>query len=212
MLVGSCLATAAAGLISTFDPQSSPGIWIGYQILAGTAFGLAFQAPVMAAQALAAHEDVATTTAILYCKPSTLFTIPHDPSCEDDHTNINHSLPTPRRRHLRLHRRVHLQQHPDLQPAIQSPRRRPFGGGSRGNQSSGSVSAGDLGADCNVLHGWVEGRVLDGSGSGRLCVVGQLVCALGQYQGEGVDGGGVMGRKTDQVFQECSEVGKWSSF
>ena len=122
------------------------------------------------------------------------------------------SLPTPRRRHLRLHRRVHLQQHPDLQPAIQSPRRRPFGGGSRGNQSSGSVSAGDLGADCNVLHGWVEGRVLDGSGSGRLCVIGQLVCALGQYQGEGVDGGGVMGRKTDQVFQECSEVGKWSSF
>jgi hypothetical protein len=68
MLVGSCLATAGAGLISTFDPQSSPAIWIGYQILAGTAFGLAFQAPIMAAQALAAHEDVATTTAILYCK------------------------------------------------------------------------------------------------------------------------------------------------
>lgn len=74
MILGSCLATAGAGLISTFDPHSSPGIWIGYQILAGTAFGLSFQAPIMAAQALAAHEDVATTTAILYCKTPTPIT------------------------------------------------------------------------------------------------------------------------------------------
>lgn len=72
MIIGSCLATAGAGLISTFDPQSSPGIWIGYQILAGVAFGLSFQAPIMAAQALAADEDVATTTAILYCKTPTV--------------------------------------------------------------------------------------------------------------------------------------------
>jgi hypothetical protein len=72
MIIGSCLVTAGAGLVSTFDPQSSPGIWIGYQILAGTAFGLAFQAPIMAAQALAADDDVATTTAILYCKTSAI--------------------------------------------------------------------------------------------------------------------------------------------
>ena len=68
MIVGSCLATASAGLISTFDLQSPPSIWVGYQVLGGIAFGLSFQAPIMAAQALAAHEDVATTTAILYCK------------------------------------------------------------------------------------------------------------------------------------------------
>lgn len=73
MIIGSCLSTASAGLISTFGPHSPPSVWIGYQILAGIAFGLSFQAPVMAAQALAAHEDVATTTAILYCKISTLF-------------------------------------------------------------------------------------------------------------------------------------------
>ena len=75
MIIGSCLATAGAGLISTFNPQSSPGIWIGYQILAGTAFGLAFQAPIMAAQALAADDNVATTTAILYCKHPPLFLV-----------------------------------------------------------------------------------------------------------------------------------------
>jgi len=70
MIIGSCLATAGAGLISTFNPQSLPGIWIGYQILAGVAFGLSFQTPIMAAQALAEQEDVATTTAVLYCKIS----------------------------------------------------------------------------------------------------------------------------------------------
>jgi hypothetical protein len=130
MLVGSCLATAGAGLISTFDPQSSPGIWIGYQILAGVAFGLSFQAPVMAAQALAAHEDVATTTAILYCKTLTPIT--------DSRSTSFHAV---ERRHLRLDRRVHLQQHPTLQPAVQSPRRRPFGCDSRGSQPSESVPA-----------------------------------------------------------------------
>lgn len=67
MLVGSSLTVIGAGLIYTFKADSSPGIWIGYQILTGIAFGLAFQTPIMAAQALARHEDVATTTAILYC-------------------------------------------------------------------------------------------------------------------------------------------------
>lgn len=66
MLVGSSLTVIGAGLIYTFKADSSPGIWIGYQILTGIAFGLAFQTPIMAAQALAKHEDVATTTAILY--------------------------------------------------------------------------------------------------------------------------------------------------
>jgi uncharacterized membrane protein AbrB (regulator of aidB expression) len=68
MIVGSCLAAIGCGLIYTFDPQSPASTWIGYQILTGIAFGLSFQTPVMAAQALAAYEDVATTTAILYCR------------------------------------------------------------------------------------------------------------------------------------------------
>jgi hypothetical protein len=212
MIIGSCLATAGAGLISTFDPQSSPGIWIGYQILAGTAFGLAFQAPIMAAQALAADDDVATTTAILYCKPSTLHI-----SSFQKHTLRPHSLPTPRRRHLRLHRRVHLQQHPDIQPADQSPRRRPFGGGSRGRKSQRPVSARNTGTDRTVLHGWTESCVPDGSGSGWLCVVGRLLCALGQYQGESHDGVSVKDACKDSSVKMAGRFGSevrldaWSS-
>ena len=203
MIIGSCLATAGAGLISTFDPQSSPGIWIGYQILAGTAFGLAFQAPIMAAQALAADDDVATTTSILYCKPST-FTI----SLPNYTLTLPHSLPTPRRRNLRLHRRVHLQQHPDIQPADQSPRRRPFGGGSRGCKSQRPVSARNTGTDRAVLYGRVESCVPDDSGSGWLCVVGQLLCALGQYQRESHDGVSMIDEGTDEWVkcQDCWKI------
>jgi hypothetical protein len=68
MMVGSCLAAVGCGLIYMFNPASLAGTWIGYQILTGFAFGLSFQTSIMAAQALAAYEDVATTTAILYCK------------------------------------------------------------------------------------------------------------------------------------------------
>jgi formate/nitrite transporter FocA (FNT family) len=67
MIFGSCLSAIGCGLIYTFTAQSPASIWLGYQILTGIAFGLSFQTPIMAAQALAAYEDVATTTAILYC-------------------------------------------------------------------------------------------------------------------------------------------------
>ncbi|KAM0708686.1 hypothetical protein Q7P35_005338 [Cladosporium inversicolor] len=66
MIFGSCLSAIGCGLIYTFNAQSLASTWLGYQILTGIAFGLSFQTPVMAAQALAAYEDVATTTAILY--------------------------------------------------------------------------------------------------------------------------------------------------
>jgi hypothetical protein len=190
MVVGSCLATACAGLISTFDPQSSLGVWIGYQALAGVAFGLSFQAPIMAAQALAAHEDVATTTAVLYCKTSTL--LQHTSNL--DHALTLHSLPTPRSRNLRLHRRIDLQQHPDRQSAVESPWRRYLRGHSRGCQSSRSVSSRGAGKNCAVLYGWLESCVPDGGGSGWLCVLGQPFRTLGQYQGEGLDGCSMISR------------------
>jgi uncharacterized membrane protein AbrB (regulator of aidB expression) len=67
MIFGSCVSAIGCGLIYTFTAQSPASTWLGYQILTGIAFGLSFQTPIMAAQALAAYEDVATTTAILYC-------------------------------------------------------------------------------------------------------------------------------------------------
>jgi hypothetical protein len=78
MIFGSCLSAIGCGLIYTFTAQSPTSTWLGYQILTGIAFGLSFQTPIMAAQALAAYEDVATTTAILYCmllRVSSLFII-----------------------------------------------------------------------------------------------------------------------------------------
>ena len=126
-------------------------------------------------------------------------------------TPHKHSLPTPRRRNLRLHRRVPLQQHADLQPADQGPRRRPFGGGSRGRESQRSVPAGNTGKHCAVLHGRLESRVLDGGRSGGLRVVGQLVCALGQYQGEGHNGGSVMKRRMTRMIK-VSKIAEDSFF
>ncbi|KAF2437260.1 MFS general substrate transporter [Karstenula rhodostoma CBS 690.94] len=65
MVVGSVLATVAAGLIYTLDVDSSSGEWIGYQVFIGLTVGLGFQVPVMAAQALAKEEDIPTTTSLI---------------------------------------------------------------------------------------------------------------------------------------------------
>lgn len=106
MVVGSALTVLGCGLIYRFKTDSGPGVWITYQVIAGLALGISFQTPIMAAQALAAQEDVPTTTAILYCKCSHLINILKGIMLTTT------SLPTPRRRHLRLHRPIHLQQHP----------------------------------------------------------------------------------------------------
>ncbi|KAF1974842.1 putative MFS transporter [Bimuria novae-zelandiae CBS 107.79] len=65
MVVGSALATVAAGLIYTLEVDSSSGEWIGYQVFIGLTVGLGFQVPVMASQALAKEEDIPTTTALI---------------------------------------------------------------------------------------------------------------------------------------------------
>lgn len=65
IILGSTLTTIAAGLLYTLSPTSSNGQWIGYQVLAGVGIGLCNQVPVMAAQALAKNEDIATVTAVI---------------------------------------------------------------------------------------------------------------------------------------------------
>lgn len=62
---GSALATVAAGLIYTFDIGTPSGKWIGYQILGGIGWGLAFQVPIITGQASAPPEDLAEVTAII---------------------------------------------------------------------------------------------------------------------------------------------------
>jgi len=63
--VGAALATIASGLIYTFDIGTPTGKWIGYQILAGFGYGMAFQVPVIIVQAQSSAEDMAASTAIL---------------------------------------------------------------------------------------------------------------------------------------------------
>ncbi|KAG8160985.1 hypothetical protein KVR01_009249 [Diaporthe batatas] len=62
---GAALATVAAGLIYTFDIGTPSGKWIGYQILGGVGWGLAFQVPIITGQASAPAEDLAEVTAII---------------------------------------------------------------------------------------------------------------------------------------------------
>lgn len=65
---GAALATIAAGLLYTLDIGTGMGKWIGYQILAGLGWGVAFQIPIIVAQATAKAEDMASSTALVLCK------------------------------------------------------------------------------------------------------------------------------------------------
>ncbi|PSR85775.1 major facilitator superfamily-domain-containing protein [Coniella lustricola] len=65
MAGGAALAVVAAGLIFTLDIGSSNGKWIGYQILAGLGWGLAFQVPIITGQAVSPPEDLAEVTAMI---------------------------------------------------------------------------------------------------------------------------------------------------
>lgn len=68
MVGGAAVATVSAGLMYTLDIGTDAGKWIGYQILAGAAYGLAFQIPMIHAQGNAETDDLAVTTALVMCK------------------------------------------------------------------------------------------------------------------------------------------------
>lgn len=69
-IFGAVLAVVASGLIYTFNIGTPTGKWIGYQILGGFGWGLAFQIPIITAQATSPVEDLAEVTAIILCKSS----------------------------------------------------------------------------------------------------------------------------------------------
>lgn len=49
-MIGSTLAAIGTGLLGTFDPTTTLGVWIGYQILTSAGRGLGFQIPLIAVQ------------------------------------------------------------------------------------------------------------------------------------------------------------------
>jgi hypothetical protein len=64
-LTGAVVATIATGLLYMLDIGTSEGRWIGYQILAGLGWGLAFQIPIMVVQAAVGPEDLSSATAMI---------------------------------------------------------------------------------------------------------------------------------------------------
>ncbi|KAI9759116.1 MAG: hypothetical protein M4579_002563 [Chaenotheca gracillima] len=65
MPVGAVLATIAAGLLYTLDIGTGTGKWIGYQVLAGFGYGIAFQVPIIVCQGTTDPTDLASVTAII---------------------------------------------------------------------------------------------------------------------------------------------------
>lgn len=65
---GSAIAVVGSGLLYLLNVDSSTGVWIGYQIVAGVGFGLAFQIPIISIQASVETDDIAAATAMVLCK------------------------------------------------------------------------------------------------------------------------------------------------
>lgn len=68
MAVGAVLGTISAGLMYTFDVDTSMGKWVGYQLFYGAAGGLGFNMGITIAQANSKAEDLSSVTAIVFCK------------------------------------------------------------------------------------------------------------------------------------------------
>ncbi|KAG8156728.1 hypothetical protein KVR01_013333 [Diaporthe batatas] len=65
MLLSTVLMSIGYGLVSTFQPDTGAGVWIGYQILAGAGVGFGMQQPLMAVQAVLSDKDLPTGTAVV---------------------------------------------------------------------------------------------------------------------------------------------------
>jgi MFS family permease len=67
LIGGAALGTIGAGLLYTLEVDSSTGEWIGYQIVAGAGWGLAFQIPMIAVQGTSKPQDLSSATGMLLC-------------------------------------------------------------------------------------------------------------------------------------------------
>jgi MFS family permease len=71
-VAGAAIGVVAAGLLYTLDINTGVGKWIGYQLLGGVGWGLAFQVPIIVAQAIASPQDISSVTAMVLCKSAHL--------------------------------------------------------------------------------------------------------------------------------------------
>ncbi|KAI9872562.1 MAG: hypothetical protein M1830_001480 [Pleopsidium flavum] len=65
MWLGAALLTVGSALLHTLHVESGPGQWIGYQLLTGIGFGMAFQIPYSALHVVLSAEDLPTGNALI---------------------------------------------------------------------------------------------------------------------------------------------------
>lgn len=65
-IVGACLMSVGAGLLTTLQVNTGSSQWIGYQILYGFGMGLTFQAPNLAAQTVLPKKDVPIGSSLMF--------------------------------------------------------------------------------------------------------------------------------------------------
>ncbi|KUL86339.1 hypothetical protein ZTR_08616 [Talaromyces verruculosus] len=65
MVVGSAIGALGCGLCALFDVNTTIGVWIGVQIVAGIGAGLGFQVPLTAGQASVKEPDLPAVTSML---------------------------------------------------------------------------------------------------------------------------------------------------
>ncbi|ETS77635.1 hypothetical protein PFICI_09697 [Pestalotiopsis fici W106-1] len=66
MLLSIVLMTVGSGLLTTLQPDTSEGKWIGYQIPFGAGLGITMQAPLLAAQTVLGKADVPIGTSLMF--------------------------------------------------------------------------------------------------------------------------------------------------
>ncbi|KAL3443189.1 major facilitator superfamily domain-containing protein [Aspergillus insuetus] len=68
-ILATILSTLGAGLVTTFDTDTSRPKWIGYQVLVGAGVGMGVQLPVITAQAVLPAPDIPVGTAVVtFCQ------------------------------------------------------------------------------------------------------------------------------------------------
>ncbi|KAK3496013.1 major facilitator superfamily-domain-containing protein [Neurospora crassa] len=65
MILCSVVSSIGYGLLTTFEPDTSSGKWIGYQILVGAGLGMGLQQSLMAVQTVLEMKDVSVGTALM---------------------------------------------------------------------------------------------------------------------------------------------------
>ena len=64
-IIGTCIMAVGAGMLTTFEVDTSSGKWIGYQVLYGFGLGSCFQIPNLAVQTALPKEDVPMGLALM---------------------------------------------------------------------------------------------------------------------------------------------------